>query len=177
MSSCSTSNVSRLPRGRNRLCGRGALIGAVNIIQAKADPTAASGYVYASYGNYGAYRFDQTVNVPLTDDLAIRVASRFKERDGYTANLLGGDDYNGIKSEAVRTSLRWAPGALTFDLIGNYQHDRTTSTSFKSIAFDPTDPVTGVVLGDRGRNSGAALAPARASRRTGRLASIATCGA
>jgi outer membrane receptor protein involved in Fe transport len=144
---------------QSTLYGRGALIGAVNIIQAKADPSAASGYVYASYGNYGSYRFDQTVNLPLTDDLAIRVASRFKERDGYTENLLGGDDYNGIKSEAVRTSLRWAPGALTFDLIGNYQHDKTTGTSFKSIAYDPTDPVTGAVLGDRGRNSGAALAP------------------
>ncbi len=144
---------------QSTLYGRGALIGAVNIIQAKADPSAASGYVYASYGNYGSYRFDQTVNLPLSDDLAIRVASRFKERDGYTENLLGGPDYNGIKSEAVRGSLRWAPGALTFDLIGNYQHDTTTGTSFKSIAYDPTDPVTGAVLGDRGRNSGAALAP------------------
>jgi outer membrane receptor protein involved in Fe transport len=144
---------------QSTLYGRGALIGAVNIIQAKADPSAASGYVYASYGNYGSYRFDQTVNLPLADDLAIRVASRFKQRDGYTENLLGGPDYNGIKSEAVRGSLRWAPGALTFDLIGNYQHDTTTGTSFKSIAYDPTDPVTGAVLGDRGRNSGAALAP------------------
>lgn len=144
---------------QSTLYGRGALIGAVNIIQAKADPGAASGYVYGSFGNYGSYRFDQTVNLPLSDDLAIRVASRFKERDGYTENLLGGADYNGIKSEAVRGSLRWAPGALTFDLIGNYQHDKTTGTSFKSIAYDPTDPVTGAVLGDRGRNSGAALAP------------------
>jgi outer membrane receptor protein involved in Fe transport len=144
---------------QSTLYGRGALIGAVNIIQAKADPSAASGYVYASYGDYGSYRFDQTVNLPLSDDLAIRVASRFKQRDGYTENLLGGPDYNGIKSEAVRGSLRWAPGALTFDLIGNYQHDKTTGTSFKSIAYDPTDPTTGAVLGDRGRNSGAALAP------------------
>ena len=32
-------------------------------------------------------------------------------------------------------------------------------TAFKSIAFNPTDPTTGAVIGDRGRNSGAALAP------------------
>lgn len=144
---------------QSTLYGRGALIGAVNLIQAKADPSGGYGYVYGQYGNYNGYRIDQTVNLPLSSDLAVRVASRFKERDGFVENLLGGDDYNGIKSEAVRGSLRWAPGALTFDLIGNYQHDRATGTAFKSIAYNPTNPTTGAVIGDRGRTSGAALAP------------------
>lgn len=143
---------------QSTLYGRGALIGAVNLVQAKADPKNAYGYVYGQYSNFNGYRIDQTVNLPLSDDLAIRVASRIKERDGFVANLLGGDDFNGIKSEAVRGSLRWAPGALTFDLIGNYQHDKATGTSFKSIAYNPTNPTTGAVIGDRGRNSGAALA-------------------
>lgn len=144
---------------QSTLYGRGALIGAVNLVQAKADPNNGYGYVYGQYGNFGAYRVDGTVNMPLGGEVGLRVATRFKERDGTVENLLGGEDYNGIKSEAVRGSLRWAPGALTFDLIGNYQHDRATGTSFKSIAYNPTDPVTGAVLGDRGRNSGAALAP------------------
>jgi len=143
---------------QSTLYGRGALIGAVNLVQAKADPKNAYGYVYGQYSNFNGYRIDQTVNLPLSDDLAIRVASRIKERDGFVTNLLGGDDFNGIKSEAVRGSLRWAPGALTFDLIGNYQHDKATGTSFKSIAYNPTDPTTGAVLGNRDRNSGAALA-------------------
>jgi iron complex outermembrane receptor protein len=143
---------------QSTLYGRGALIGAVNLVQAKADPSSGYGYVYGQYGNFGSYRIDETVNLPLADNLAVRVASRFKERQGFIENLLGGEDYNGIKSEAVRGSLRWAPGALTFDLIGNYQHDKASGTSFKSIAYNPTDPTTGAVLGDRGRNSGAALA-------------------
>ncbi|UZK66110.1 TonB-dependent receptor [Sphingomonas sp. M1-B02] len=143
---------------QSTLYGRGALIGAVNLVQAKADPNNGYGYLYGQYGNYDAYRVDQTVNLPLGSDIGLRVASRFKERQGYVENLLGGEDFNGIKSEAVRASLRWAPGALTIDLIGNYQHDRASGTSFKSIAYNPTDPVTGAVIGDRGRNSGAALA-------------------
>jgi len=143
---------------QSTLYGRGALIGAVNLVQAKADPKNAYGYVYGQYSNFNGYRIDQTVNLPLSEDLAIRVASRIKERDGTVSNLLGGEDFNGIKSEAVRGALRWAPGALTFDLIGNYQHDKASGTSFKSIAYNPTDPVTGAVIGDRGRNSGAALA-------------------
>jgi iron complex outermembrane receptor protein len=143
---------------QSTLYGRGALIGAVNLIQAKADPSGGYGYAYGQYGSYDSYRFDQTVNLPLGDTVAVRVASRFKERRGYVENLLGGEDFNGIESEAVRASLRWEPGALTFDLIGNYQHDRATGTSFKSIAFTPTDPATGAVIGDRDRTSGAALA-------------------
>ncbi|MEI9928043.1 MAG: TonB-dependent receptor [Sphingomonas sp.] len=144
---------------QSTLYGRGALIGAVNLIEAKADPSKYDAYLYGSYGNFHAYRIDGTLNVPLGEDLAVRVAGRIKQRGGYVANLLGGDDYDGIKGQAVRASLRWAPGALTFDLIGNYQHDKATGTSFKSIAYDPTNPTTGAVIGDRGRNSGAALAP------------------
>jgi outer membrane receptor protein involved in Fe transport len=143
---------------QSTLYGRGALIGAVNLVQAKADPNNAYGYVYGQYSNFNGYRVDETVNLPLGGDVGIRVASRIKQRDGYVENLLGGEDFNGIQSEAVRGSLRWAPGALTIDLIGNYQHDKASGTSFKSIAYSPTDPVTGAVLGDRGRNSGAALA-------------------
>ncbi|MET0307404.1 MAG: TonB-dependent receptor [Sphingomonas sp.] len=142
---------------QSTLYGRGALIGAVNLVQNKADPENGYGYLYAEAGDFGRYRVDATINMPLGGNVGLRVASRIKERDGYVDNLLGGPDYNGIKSEAVRGSLRWAPGALTFDLIGNYQHDKASGTSFKSIAYDPTDPVTGAVLGDRGRNSGAAL--------------------
>lgn len=142
---------------QSTLYGRGALIGAVNLIQAKADPEAGYGYLKLTGGDYGMYRVDGTWNIPLADDLAIRAATRIKKRDGYIDNLLGGEDFNGIESEAVRGSLRWEPAGFTFDLIGNYQTDRATGTSFKSIAYNPTDPVTGAVLGDRGRNSGAAL--------------------
>ena len=143
---------------QSTLYGRGALIGAVNLIQAKADPSAGYGMLRVSGGDYGMYRVDGTWNIPLAQDLAIRAATRVKKRDGYVEDLLGGRDLNGIESEAVRGSLRWEPAGFTFDLIGNYQTDRATGTSFKSIAYNPTDTITGTVLGDRGRNTGAALA-------------------
>ncbi|MCW3837101.1 TonB-dependent receptor [Sphingomonas canadensis] len=144
---------------QSTLYGRGALIGAVNLIQAKADPSAPLFQARAQYGDFDGYRFDVAGNLPLGDTLAVRAAGRIKHRDGYVQNLLGGEDFNGIDTKAVRGSLRWEPGAFTLDLIGNYQKDEATGTSFKSANWNPTDPVTGAVLGDRGRNSGAALAP------------------
>lgn len=144
---------------QSTLYGRGALIGAVNIVQAKADPSGYSAYGRAQYGNFDQYLLEAMGNVPLSDQVAIRLASRIRSRDGYTENELGGADFNAVDTMAVRASLRIDTGPFTLDVIGNYQHDKPDGTGFKSIAYDPTDPVTGTVIGNRGRTSGAALAP------------------
>ncbi|BBC70997.1 TonB-dependent receptor [Altererythrobacter sp. B11] len=145
---------------QSTLYGRGALIGAVNIIQNKAELGVAEVFAKGSYGNYDAWSIEGMANAPLGDDVALRIAGRVRQRDGYVENLLGGEDFNSADTSAVRGSLHAETGALTFDLIGNYQKDEPAGTAFKSIAFNPTDPTTGEVLGDRGRNSGAALAAA-----------------
>jgi len=145
---------------QSTLYGRGALIGAVNIIQNKAqlDRLEAAGRL--SYGNYDAWIAEGMVNAPIGQDVAVRLAGRIRKRDGYVENLLGGEDYNSADTKAIRGSLHAQTGRLTFDLIGNYQKDEPAGTAFKSIAFNPTDPTTGEVIGNRGRNSGAALVAA-----------------
>ncbi|WP_404711902.1 TonB-dependent receptor [Sphingomonas sp. MMS24-J13] len=145
---------------QSTLYGRGALIGAVNIVQNKADPSGYAGYVSGSYGNFDAWTAEAMLNAPLGEDMALRVSGRIRKGDGYVANLLGGKDYNSDDTRAGRATFHAGTGALSFDLIGNYQKDDPSGTSFKSIGYRPTDPATGAVLGDAGRNSGAALAPA-----------------
>jgi outer membrane receptor protein involved in Fe transport len=144
---------------QSTLYGRGALVGAINIVQNKADPRALEAYGRASYGNYNQWLGEAMVNLPVGEGAAIRLAGRARERDGYTENLLGGRDFNSARTWAVRGSAHVEKGDVTFDLIGNYQKDTPAGTAFKSIAYNPTDPVTGEVIGNRGRNSGAALAP------------------
>ncbi len=148
---------------QSTLYGRGALIGAVNLIQSKAKLGRLEAAGTASFGNFNAWLGEAMVNVPLGENVAIRLAGRARERDGYTPNLLGGEtfggkDFNSADTKALRGSLHAQTGGLTFDLIGNYQKDRPAGTAFKSIAYNPTDPVTGAVIGNRDRNSGAALA-------------------
>jgi iron complex outermembrane receptor protein len=144
---------------QSTLYGRAALIGAVNLIQNKADPRDYAGYVSGSYGNFDAWTAEAMLNAPLGDDVAVRVSGRVRKADGYVPNLLGGRAYNSDDTRAGRAAFHAKTGGLTFDLIGNYQKDTPTGTSFKSIAYRPTDPITGAVLGTAGRNSGAALAP------------------
>lgn len=144
---------------QSTLYGRGALIGAVNLIQNKADPRAWEVAGKASYGNYDGWMLDGMANMPLGESAAFRVAGRIRQRDGYVENLLGGRDFNSADSRAVRGTFHADLGAVSLDLIGNYQKDSPAGTAFKSIAYRPTDPATGAVIGDAGRNSGAALAP------------------
>lgn len=142
------------------LYGRGALIGAINIVSNRADPERFAAMASGTIGNYEARIAEAMVNAPLGEGVALRVAGRIRKRDGYVPNLLGGADDNSDDTRAGRAGLRVERGALTLDLIGNVQRDTPSGTSFKSIAYRPTDPATGAVIGDAGRNSGAALAPA-----------------
>ena len=144
---------------QSTLYGRGALIGAVNIVQNKADPDRSEAFARGSYGNYDAYLGEAMINLPTGDGGALRLAGRIRERDGYIDNLLGGRDFASARTWALRGSAHQEIGGLTVDLIGNYQKDTPAGTAFKSIAFRPTNPTTGAVIGDAGRNSGAALVP------------------
>ena len=143
---------------QSTLYGRGALIGAVNIIQAKAR-LAEDWNAKVEGGNKGYWLAEGMVNMPLTDDLAIRLSGRAKQRDGYVKNLLDGEDFNSTDTKAVRLAIHYAPGdRFKLDVLYNYETDKPSGTSFKSLSYAPTNPTTGAVIGDLGRNSGAALA-------------------
>ncbi|CAN5133125.1 TonB-dependent receptor [soil metagenome] len=145
---------------QSTLYGRGALIGAVNIIQNKADIDGYDAAARASIGNYDYRMVELMLNAPLGEGAAIRFATRMKTRDGYVENLSGGPDYDSVETRAFRLSGAFEPSdALRIDIIGNYQTDDAAGTSFKSMAYTPQDPTTGAVLGSREPWEGAALTP------------------
>ncbi|MBU2207413.1 MAG: TonB-dependent receptor [Alphaproteobacteria bacterium] len=145
---------------QSTLYGRGALIGAINVIQNKADIAGWDAAARASIGNLDYRMVELMVNAPLGDTAALRFATRMKTRDGYVENLLGGEDYNGFDTEAFRLGVAFQPtDAFRFDLIANYQTDQAPGTSFKAMAYGPADPTTGVLLGGRDPWDGAAFTP------------------
>jgi iron complex outermembrane recepter protein len=122
------------------LFGRGALIGGINVIQAKPQLDAYNGEVTLGFGNYNEQYADGYVTGPIVEDvLGFRIAARYRERDGYVESLNPAeDDFNSQDMVAVRASLAWEPTTdLRFDLIANYQEDNPSGTSFKSQAFAP----------------------------------------
>ena len=148
---------------QSTLYGRGALIGAVNLVQNRARPGMTDAYANIEAGNEGYRMVEGALNLPVGETAGLRLATRLKTRDGSVENLLGGEDYNAIETRAVRLSGAWTPSdAMRFDVIGNYQKDDASGTSFKSIAYAPADPNTGAVLGGKAPWDGAALTPGAA---------------
>lgn len=144
---------------QSTLFGRGALIGAVNIIQAKADPAAVAGWLKGEAGDYDYRLVQGAVNLPLGDSFAVRLGGSIRQRDGYVENALASGGLQGLDSRAVRLALAYEPSdRVRADLIWNRQEDETDGTAFKSIRYLPTDPATGMVLGGLGAQDPAALA-------------------
>jgi outer membrane receptor protein involved in Fe transport len=150
--------ISKGPQ--STLYGRGALIGAVNIVQAKPRMDDTFGMVRGEFGNLDYWLGEAMLNAALSPNVGLRVSGRYKTRDGTVDSLLPGvEDFNSIETGAARAILRVEPSeTMTFDLIGNYQKDTPSGTSFKSLLYRPTDPVTGAVLDGLGISDGAALA-------------------
>jgi len=145
---------------QSTLYGRGALIGAVNVIQNKADLDGFDALVRAGVGNFDYRIAEAMLNAPITDTLAIRLGGRVKFREGYIDNLSGGPAYNGVDTQAWRALVAFEPNdRLRVDVIGNYQTDTPSGVSFRSIAYNPQNPTTGQVLGGREAGDGAALTP------------------
>ena len=151
--------ISKGPQ--STLYGRGALIGAVNIVQAKPRLDDTFGMVRGEVGNLDYWLGEAMLNAALSPSVGLRVSGRYKTRDGHVDSLLPGvEDFNSVETGAARAILRVEPSeTMSFDLIGNYQNDDTSGTAFKSLLYRPTDPVTGAVLDGLGTRDGAALAP------------------
>lgn len=144
---------------QSTLFGRGALIGAVNLVQNKANPASFDWAAKAEGGTGGYALGEAMVNFAFGDGSALRIAARTRQNDGYVKDAAGGDAYNSTDTQAVRLAYHLEPGPLKIDLIGNYQEDDTSGTSFKSHTFNPTNPVTGEVLGNTQVGSAATLSP------------------
>lgn len=147
---------------QSTLYGRGALIGAVNVIQAKADPSGFDAAAKVTGGDYGLMQVEGMVNGALSDAFAIRLAGRWRQRDGYVDNLGTGEDFQSIDTAAWRLAMAYEPtDSFRADLLVNWQQDRASGTAFKSLNYNQTDPATGAVLAGTDVRDGAAIgAPA-----------------
>ncbi len=147
--------VLKGPQGT--LFGRSAEIGAIHIIQNKAQNNT-SGSISAGYGDYDYKQVQGFFNTPLVKDkLFARLAGIYKYHDGFIRNLSGGR-LNGKDTYAFRNAWRYKPGESThINLIYNYQRDTPPGTSFKSGTYAPSGgdakPWTAADL-DRGKALG-----------------------
>ena len=98
--------VLRGPQGT--LFGRNATAGVVNMI-----PNMPGRELDASLkiegANYGTFRGQMMLNMPLGDSFAVRGAASFTKRDGFDRNLYDNTSVNGRDLHSVRLSAAWEP--------------------------------------------------------------------
>ena len=134
---------------QSTLFGRSALIGAINLIQNKAEDDNYATLTLGG-GDMGQKRGVAVLNRVIEPGAIFgRVAATLRRNDGTVDNVLpagrvGTDELNSTDLMAVRGSLRFQGSRSTFDLIVNYQNDQPSGTAFKSgtiAAFNGnTDP-------------------------------------
>lgn len=117
------ASIQVLKGPQGTLFGRNATGGAV--LYATQTPVQASeGYVKGGLGNYDNRELEGAVNAPLTEGVAIRLAGRLQERDGFQRNLLLGNRPNSVDSKVGRASLLIAPSDTGFENVAVFQYGR-----------------------------------------------------
>jgi iron complex outermembrane recepter protein len=139
--------VLRGPQGT--LFGRNSTGGLIHYITKKPEFTP-SASVSASYGRFDEYSIGAVANLPLSDQVALRISGRYGDGNGYQRNLNGTQPRQGsVKTESIRGQLRIESGAVTSNFKASY--DRASGFN-AGIARDAIgiDNVTGnqFVLGD-----------------------------
>jgi len=124
------SEVLRGPQGF--LFGRNSVSGAMNVITNKADVDGTGGYFELDSGERGVLVFEGAYNVPLTENIALRVSGYHSEEDGYVQNIAGGPDLIGGDKDALRVSTRYQTDNLTADLFVEYEDSEQTGTVYRA---------------------------------------------
>jgi iron complex outermembrane receptor protein len=127
--------VLRGPQGT--LFGRNATVGAVSLVTAKPKFDKVSASVEAVGGSYNRYGIRGMINIPVTDNFALRAAFITDRHDGYVAyqpapNVAGinpsayvtsGKRYYAADQKSARLSARWELPRFHWDLTAEYYKD------------------------------------------------------
>ena len=131
--------VLKGPQGT--LYGRNATGGAINVIPAKPKPGEFSGYGSVGYGRFNALDIEGAVNIPMGANGALRIAGKFVDSDGYSA-----DGTNDEVGHAVRVQMMAElTDNLTVRVSGDYSHQGGTGpgAAFNGgLRYTPGSPAT-----------------------------------
>ncbi|AJA09531.1 hypothetical protein SKP52_13215 [Sphingopyxis fribergensis] len=116
-----TDRIEFIKGTQSTLLGKNASIGAISIVSRQ--PTQDLGFeARAAYElERGGYTFDGVANVPLNDNVGVRVAAHYNDLDGWVRNAINGHQGPQHKDFGLRATLR-AEVTNTLKLTGSYQY-------------------------------------------------------
>lgn len=102
---------------QSSLFGRNTLGGLVNVLSARPSLGRWTGGLTVPFGEYDARDVRGYVSGPVSERVAVSLSLSHGERDGFTRNVLTGNDIDSRSATAAKAQLLWAPGAWETRLI------------------------------------------------------------
>lgn len=92
------------------LYGRNSTAGAINVVTAKPSVRGRTGRLAASYGDYESLDLEGMLNLPVSDNFALRFAGKYVRQDeGYVFNRSLGRDIGRRDVRMARAQALWRP--------------------------------------------------------------------
>lgn len=140
------SDVQVLNGPQGTLFGRNTTGGAV-LFEPKKPTDTFGGQVMVGYGNYNNFEQQAILNLPIIPGvLAVRAGISHRTRDGYTRDVVTGQDYDNIDFTAGRFSILFTPSAgienfTTLNFLNRKEHGGSSvlhlvNPAFYGTAFD-----------------------------------------
>lgn len=133
-------SVQVLKGVQGTLFGRNMTGGAVLVEPQHPELGEFSGEIRGQYGNYDMWDLTGAVNVPVGDSVAIRLAGRTHERNGFARDVTSGLRLDNENYDALRGSLLIAPGDRfeSLTIVDWYESDETGTASFMTDLAQPS---------------------------------------
>jgi iron complex outermembrane receptor protein len=126
------AEILRGPQGF--LFGRNSIGGAFSVYTAKAKISEeVDGYLDLDIAENNHLAFEGAVNIPVSDNFALRVAGYHSEEDGFVENYFGGDNLIAHDKSALRLSGTWMGENLTVRGMAEYEDREQSGSVYRAI--------------------------------------------
>lgn len=130
-------NLQVLSGPQGTLFGRNTTGGAVLLVPKKPTNDFA-GYVQGKYGNYNNTEIEGAINVPVVDDkLMVRVAGAYRDRDGFTKDVVWNKTRDDIHYYTGRIGVLFKPTERIENyFMGYYSNSRTNGSGIAHAKYN-----------------------------------------